>query len=47
MKNNGSKSIGAKPLLPKCPTGIQGLDEITGGGFGHDLRRQGHGDAAD
>jgi len=33
MKNNGSKSISTKKLLPKCPTGIQGLDEITGGGL--------------
>ena len=33
MKNNGSKSIFTKKLLPKCPTGIQGLDEITGGGL--------------
>src|ERR1043166_5743548 len=33
MKNNGSKStFPAAPLL-KCPTGIQGLDEITGGGL--------------
>jgi circadian clock protein KaiC len=36
MKNNGHN--GHKPLapatpLPKCPTGIQGLDEITGGGL--------------
>src|SRR5256885_10125513 len=29
MKNNGHK----RPHLPKCPTGIQGLDEITGGGL--------------
>jgi len=33
MKNNGSKPISTKTLLPKCPTGIQGLDEITGGGL--------------
>src|ERR1035438_2037142 len=33
MKNNGSKSSVLKTLLPKCPTGIQGLDEITGGGL--------------
>ena len=33
MKNNGSKTISTKTLLPKCPTGIQGLDEITGGGL--------------
>ena len=31
MKINGSKSTAT--LLPKCPTGIQGLDEITGGGL--------------
>lgn len=31
MKTNGSKSTAT--LLPKCPTGIQGLDEITGGGL--------------
>ena len=31
-----SKSVNHKPesiTLPKCPTGIQGLDEITGGGL--------------
>jgi len=33
MKNNGSQSSTLKTLLPKCPTGIQGLDEITGGGL--------------
>jgi circadian clock protein KaiC len=33
MKNNGHKSITPPPLLPRCPTGIQGLDEITGGGL--------------
>jgi circadian clock protein KaiC len=38
MKTNGTKSNGTRPssaatLLPKCPTGIRGLDEITGGGF--------------
>ena len=33
MKKNGTKSSSAKTLLPKCPTGIQGLDEITGGGL--------------
>ena len=33
MKNNGSKSSPLKTFLPKCPTGIQGLDEITGGGL--------------
>jgi circadian clock protein KaiC len=31
MKNNGHHS--PLVLLPKCPTGIQGLDEITGGGL--------------
>ena len=33
MKTNGHKSIAPTPRLPKCPTGIQGLDEITGGGL--------------
>ena len=33
MKNNGSKSTHPATLLPKCPTGIQGLDEITSGGL--------------
>ena len=33
MKTKGSKSTTPMTLLPKCPTGIQGLDEITGGGF--------------
>ena len=33
MKKTRSKSIVPKKLLPKCPTGIQGLDEITGGGL--------------
>src|ERR1035437_6749263 len=33
MKNNGTKSSSPAVLLPKCPTGIQGLDEITGGGL--------------
>jgi len=33
MKNNGRKSTSTKAHLPKCPTGIQGLDEITGGGL--------------
>ena len=33
MKNNGFKPTTPKTLLPKCPTGIQGLDEITGGGL--------------
>ena len=33
MRNNGSKPAAPVTLLPKCPTGIQGLDEITGGGL--------------
>jgi circadian clock protein KaiC len=33
MKNNGHKSVSPALQLPKCPTGIQGLDEITGGGL--------------
>jgi len=33
MKNNGFQASALKTLLPKCPTGIQGLDEITGGGL--------------
>src|SRR5579864_373558 len=33
MKNNGHKSASPAAHLPKCPTGIQGLDEITGGGL--------------
>jgi circadian clock protein KaiC len=33
MKNNGHKSGSPATQLPKCPTGIQGLDEITGGGL--------------
>jgi circadian clock protein KaiC len=33
MKNKRSKSTAPVITLPKCPTGIQGLDEITGGGF--------------
>src|SRR6202795_4161537 len=28
-----AKSAGPVSRLPKCPTGIQGLDEITGGGL--------------
>src|SRR5271154_3602137 len=32
MKNNTLKTY-PNALLPKCPTGIQGLDEITGGGL--------------
>ncbi|MGA2787653.1 MAG: circadian clock protein KaiC [Verrucomicrobiota bacterium] len=33
MKNNGHSSTFPAARLPKCPTGIQGLDEITGGGL--------------
>jgi circadian clock protein KaiC len=33
LKNNGSKSLSYAVGLPKCPTGINGLDEITGGGL--------------
>jgi|ERR1700722_8468078 len=33
MRNNGHKQTSPATLLPKCPTGIQGLDEITGGGL--------------
>lgn len=33
MKTNGHKPITAARRLPKCATGIQGLDEITGGGL--------------
>ncbi|MCC6820874.1 MAG: circadian clock protein KaiC, partial [Verrucomicrobia subdivision 3 bacterium] len=33
MKINGSKSPSPALRLPKCPTGIQGLDEITDGGL--------------
>jgi len=33
MKNKGAKSSSPATRLPKCPTGIQGLDEITGGGL--------------
>src|SRR5512140_873402 len=33
MKNKGRKSTSPAPRLPKCPTGIQGLDEITDGGL--------------
>src|SRR5579863_1357208 len=33
MKNNGRKSASPATLLPRCPTGIQGLDEITNGGL--------------
>jgi circadian clock protein KaiC len=33
MKKNGHKSASPAAQLPRCPTGIQGLDEITGGGL--------------
>jgi circadian clock protein KaiC len=33
MKNHPSRSASTAARLPKCPTGIQGLDEITGGGL--------------
>ncbi len=33
MKNNGLKTSPPTARLPKCPTGICGLDEITGGGL--------------
>ena len=33
MKSPALKSKPPAPRLPKCPTGIQGLDEITGGGL--------------
>ena len=33
MKNNRRKAAASVPQLPRCPTGIQGLDEITGGGL--------------
>src|ERR1700679_1933099 len=33
MKNNGLKPGCPGARLPKCPTGIRGLDEITGGGL--------------
>src|SRR5437762_4725877 len=33
MKNNGHRSASPAAHLPKCPTGIHGLDEITAGGL--------------
>jgi len=33
MKRRSTKSVPNSELLPKCPTGIRGLDEITGGGL--------------
>ena len=32
-KTNGHKPATPATQLPKCPTGIQGLDEITDGGL--------------
>ena len=32
----------SRPQLPKAPTGIQRLDEITGGGFGPRCRCHDH-----
>src|SRR5271170_6973361 len=33
MKQNDHKPAFPAVQLPKCPTGIQGLDEVTGGGL--------------
>jgi circadian clock protein KaiC len=33
MKNIGPKSVSPTARLPKCPTGVHGLDEITDGGL--------------
>ena len=33
MKLNRANKLPSKTTLPKCPTGIHGLDEITGGGL--------------
>src|SRR5271170_5007747 len=33
MKSNQTKTKSPTVRLPRCPTGIQGLDEITGGGL--------------
>ena len=33
MKHAGPKKAPSATLLPKCPTGLRGLDEITGGGL--------------
>ncbi len=33
MTGNARRPLAPGRRLPKCPTGIQGLDEITGGGF--------------
>jgi circadian clock protein KaiC len=32
MKTSGNRKAGSR-TLPKCPTGIAGLDEVTGGGL--------------
>ena len=36
MKTRRRRPAAPGNLLPKCPTGIQGLDEITGGGLPRD-----------
>ena len=33
MKNNGTRFVHTAARLPKCPTGIHGLDEVTDGGL--------------
>src|SRR6202453_177251 len=33
MKSNGHQPVSPAAQLPRCPSGIQGLDEITGGGL--------------
>src|ERR1700677_3027307 len=33
MKSNGHQPVSPAAQLPRCPTGIQGVDEITGGGL--------------
>src|SRR5262249_31288902 len=33
MSRSRTRRKASQPTLPKCPTGIQGLDEITGGGL--------------
>jgi len=33
LNHNGASSTFPAPRLPRCPTGIHGLDEITGGGL--------------
>src|ERR1700675_2839914 len=33
MKTRGPQAVSRIARLPRCPTGIQGLDEITGGGL--------------